>query len=175
MWFLWKPYFVNCYPKIWTKVSAKKICDECISGEDRTWDLGRVKPLGTLSKLTRRPRGGGHIQISIQLRVVDVKGRLNSLGLWVLLNRNLLVDRRLSAAASVCLRSLLTYLCADLAVDWSRIIVEELILQINLSFFMAFCQKVTKIGLTLSQFTSVVFISKIGSMPSLWCLLSTNS
>ena len=28
----------------------------------------------------RRPREGGHIQISIQLRAIDVKGRLNSLG-----------------------------------------------------------------------------------------------
>ena len=37
--------------------------------------------LGNLSKLTRRPRGGGHIQISVQLRVINVRGRLNSLGL----------------------------------------------------------------------------------------------
>ena len=37
--------------------------------------------LVTLSKLTRRPRGGGHIKISIQFRVIDVRGRLNSLGL----------------------------------------------------------------------------------------------
>ena len=37
--------------------------------------------LGNLSKLTRRPRGGGHIQISIQLRVINVRGRVNSLGL----------------------------------------------------------------------------------------------
>ena len=37
--------------------------------------------IGTLSKLTRRPRGGSHIHISIQLRVSDVKGRLKSLGL----------------------------------------------------------------------------------------------
>ena len=32
-----------------------------------------------LNKLTGRPRGGGHIQISIQLRVINVRGRLNSL------------------------------------------------------------------------------------------------
>ena len=63
--------------------------------------------IGSLSKLTRRPRGGGHIQISIQLRVIYVKGRVNSLSLRVLLKRNLLVDRRLSAASSVCLSSLM--------------------------------------------------------------------
>ena len=30
--------------------------------------LVSIKPIGSLSKLTRRPRGGSHIQISIQLQ-----------------------------------------------------------------------------------------------------------
>ena len=45
-----------------------------------------MSSIESLSKLTRRPRGGGHIQISFQLKVNDVKGRLNSLGLgsfWI--------------------------------------------------------------------------------------------
>ena len=37
--------------------------------------------IGNSSKLTRRPRGDGHIHISIQLRVINVRGRVNSLGL----------------------------------------------------------------------------------------------
>ena len=32
------------------------------------WQRFALEELGNLSKLTRRPRGGGHIQISIQLK-----------------------------------------------------------------------------------------------------------
>ena len=67
-----------------------------------------VTLIGTWSKLTRRPRGGGHIQISIQLKSRWCQGPTEFTWPWVLLNRNLLVDRRLSAAVSVCLRSLIS-------------------------------------------------------------------
>ena len=40
-----------------------------------------INIIGTLSKLTGRPRGGGLFYISIQLRAINVKGQLNSLGL----------------------------------------------------------------------------------------------
>ena len=51
----------------------------------RTYDV-----LGTLSKLTRRPRGGGQ---QANLHSIGVKGRVNSVGL---LNGDLLVGRRVS-------------------------------------------------------------------------------
>ena len=76
-------------PKKFSECAARFL----IHPRDPPWYVTLV--LGNLSKLTRRPRGGGHIQISIQLRVINVRGRLKSLGLEsFLLNRNLLVDRR---------------------------------------------------------------------------------
>ena len=41
----------------------------------RGW-LTPVEDNRELKKLTRRPSGGGHIQISIQLRVINVRGRV---------------------------------------------------------------------------------------------------
>ena len=66
-----------------------------------------------LRKLTQGPRGGGHIQISIQLKGESCQGPSEFTWPSVFLNRNLLVDRRLSTAASVCLSSLLYIILCD--------------------------------------------------------------
>ena len=70
--------------------------------------VASLMTLGSFSKLTRRPRGGGHIQISIQLKGESCQGPSEFTWPLVFLNRNLLVDRRLSVAASVCLSSLIS-------------------------------------------------------------------
>ena len=56
------------------------------------WTRLSMRIIGTLSKLTRRPRGCDHIQIFIQLRSEWCQGPSEFTWPWVLLNRVLLVD-----------------------------------------------------------------------------------
>ena len=80
----------------------------CIYLIKAVFNSSNQQTVGSVSILTRRPGGGGHIQISFQLKSEWCQGPTEFTWPWVLLNRNLLVDRRLSAAASVCLSSLVT-------------------------------------------------------------------